>query len=176
MADYIYTVSGKKFYPLCPKTEDIDIRDIAHSLSMLVRANGHFPSFHSVAQHSIECCEEALARGEDRKIALACLLHDASEAYMSDVTTPVKNNLDAYKKYEQNLINLIFEKYTGPLTEEEKIVVFSIDKELLYYEFYLFMKVELSSKPVIKTNPDFSFKPFETVENKFLELFEKLSQ
>ncbi|MBR5505068.1 MAG: phosphohydrolase, partial [Clostridia bacterium] len=120
MADYIYTVSKKKFYPLSPRIEDIDIADIAHALSMIARANGHFPQFHSVAQHSIECAREALARGLGSKIALACLLHDGAEAYMADVTTPVKSRLADYRVYEDKLIDMIYQKFIGALSDEEK--------------------------------------------------------
>ena len=103
MAEYIYTFTGRKFYPLSPRAEDIEIADIAHALSLLCRANGHFSSFHSVAQHSVECCNEALQRGYSKKTALACLLHDASEAYMSDVTTPVKNKLEFLKEVDPRI-------------------------------------------------------------------------
>ncbi len=174
MADYIYTFTGKKFYPLNPNPEDIDISDIAHALSMLCRANGHFSSFHSVAQHSIECCNEALERGYGERIALACLLHDASEAYMSDVTTPVKNELDFYMASENRLINAIFEKYTGRLSEDELAKVWHLDKVLLHHEFYHFTGVEIGIKEEIKTKPDFSFVGFEKTEEIFMGLFEKL--
>ena len=60
---YITTVTGKHFYPLNPNQQDIDIEDIAHALSLICRANGHFRHFYSVAQHSIACAEEAIARG-----------------------------------------------------------------------------------------------------------------
>ena len=174
MADYIYTVSKKKFYPLSPNIDDIDIKDIAHALSMLARANGHFPFFHSVAQHSIECANEAIARKLPPKICLACLLHDASEAYMSDVTTPVKAKLEDYQKYEKNLIDLVYKKFVGNIDEEEKRIVARIDKEILYYEFYHYMQIELSEKPVIYSSPVFEFREFGEVAAEFLELFEKL--
>lgn len=174
MADYIYTVSKKKFYPLNPRIEDIDITDIAHALSMIARANGHFPHFHSVAQHCIECANEALARGFDAKIALACLLHDGAEAYMSDVTTPVKSRLSDYRIYEDNLIGLIYQKYIGTLTDDEKSLVYQIDKELLYYEFYHYMQIELSARPQIVTSPSFEVMDFSQVKSEFLELFNKL--
>ena len=58
----IMTHSKKTFDPLHPDAEKIDIEDIAHSLSMLCRANGHFKSFYSVGQHSINCMKEAVAR------------------------------------------------------------------------------------------------------------------
>ena len=51
----ILTFTKKMFNPLQPDVELIDIRDIAHALSFLCRANGHFATFHSVAQHSLEC-------------------------------------------------------------------------------------------------------------------------
>ena len=175
MADYIYTVSKKKFYPLSPRIEDIDIADIAHALSMIARANGHFPQFHSVAQHSIECAREALARGLGSKIALACLLHDGAEAYMADVTTPVKSRLADYRVYEDKLIDMIYQKFIGALSDEEKQIVYQIDKELLYHEFYEHMHIELSQRPEIKTSPDFGFRPFDEVKREYLELFEKLN-
>ena len=58
MADYITTYSKIHMTPLEPKAEQISIRDIAHALSLLSRANGHFPEFYSVAQHCIHCCED----------------------------------------------------------------------------------------------------------------------
>ena len=57
----IMTCSKKMFDPLHPNPNLIDIADIAHSLSMLCRAYGHFKSFYSVGQHSINCMNEAEA-------------------------------------------------------------------------------------------------------------------
>lgn len=59
----IMTYTKKMFDPLHPNAELIDIEDIAHALSMLCRANGHFRSFYSVVQHSINCMKEAKTRG-----------------------------------------------------------------------------------------------------------------
>ena len=100
MSDHITTYSGVKFSPLNPKEEDIRIDDIAHALSLMTRANGHFPEFYSVAQHCIACCKEAIARGYSNKVALALLLHDASEAYLSDITRPLKKHLEVYLSYK----------------------------------------------------------------------------
>lgn len=174
MADYIYTASKKKFYPLSPGPEDIDIADIAHALSMLARANGHFPSFHSVAQHCIECATEAMERGYSPRVCLGCLLHDGSEAYMSDVTTPVKNHLENYRSYEENLSDMIYNKYIGKLTDEEKQLIYKVDKDLLYYEFLHYMGIELSDRPSLLSKPVFEFVPFENVKKAYIALFEKL--
>ena len=59
----IMTHSKKMFDPLHPMAELVDIEDIAHSLAMLCRANGHFKSFYSVGQHCINCAKEAKANG-----------------------------------------------------------------------------------------------------------------
>ena len=90
---FITTYSKLRFDPVDPDPESIKIEDIAHSLSLLCRANGHFKRFFSVAQHSLNCCREAKARDYSEKIQHACLLHDASEAYLSDITRPVKHHL-----------------------------------------------------------------------------------
>lgn len=76
----------------------------------------------SVGQHCINCAREALARGYSNRIAFACLLHDASECYLSDVPRPFKKTLTGYKEQEENLLNLIYQKYLGNLltSEEEK--------------------------------------------------------
>ena len=93
---HITTYTGKLFDPLIATADEIDIADIAHALHLLCRANGHFPHFYSVAQHSINCAREALARGFSERVQLGCLLHDASEAYMSDVPRPFKQFLLDY--------------------------------------------------------------------------------
>ena len=105
------TCSKKMFDPVHPNAALIDINDIAHALSMLCRANGHFHTFHSVGQHSINCAREAAARGYSRRVQLACLLHDAGECYMSDVPRPFKQVLPSYIEAEDRLLDLVYEKF-----------------------------------------------------------------
>ena len=100
---YITTVTGKHFDPMDPGNHDFNIVDIAHALSLICRGNGHIRFFYSVAQHSIACAEEAVARGYSPEVILGCLLHDASEAYLSDVTRPVKKELPQYLMAEEKL-------------------------------------------------------------------------
>lgn len=171
---YITTYKKIHFTPLDPRPEDILIEDIAHALSLMSRANGHFPAFHSVAQHCIECCQEALERGFGNRVALACLLHDASEAYLADITRPVKQHLPQYRSIENGLLHAIYNKYLNGITSDEQRLVKEMDDTLLYYEFYHFMGEELSERPPITHIPDFQELPFKTVEKQYLELFEKL--
>ena len=78
----IHTFSGKKIDPCAPDSAALSVEDIAHALSLICRAGGHFPQFYSVCQHSVACAREAAARGYSVRLQLLCLLHDASEAYL----------------------------------------------------------------------------------------------
>lgn len=173
----IMTCSHKMFDPLRPDVSLIDIGDIAHSLSMLCRANGHFRSFYSVGMHSVNCCREAIARGYSPKVQLACLLHDGSEAYLSDVTRPVKQELPRYKEIEEPLQELIWEKFLdAPLTPEENRLVFLIDDDILENEFPALMGAKLKpAVPALQSQPRFQFESFQKTEEEFLALFRELT-
>lgn len=116
----IRTYTGIMFDPLNPDPDLINLGDISHALSLLCRANEHFRNFYSVAQHSVNCMEEAKIRGYSRRVQLACLLHDASEAYLSDVTRPVKQEIPKYLEIEKPLQEAIWKKYLGDLLTEEE--------------------------------------------------------
>lgn len=172
----IMTCSHKMFDPLCPDVSLIDIGDIAHSLSMLCRANGHFRRFYSVGMHSINCAREAIARGYSKKVQLACLLHDGSEAYLSDVTRPVKQEIPRYKEIEEPLQAVIWRKFLGEdLTEEENRLVFEIDDDILENEFPALMGAKLKETvPALQSQPQFQFADFQKTEQEFLDLFHQL--
>ncbi len=175
----ITTYTKKMFDPINPDVETIDVRDIAHALSLLCRANGHFPHFHSVAQHSIECSKEAMARGYSPRVSLACLLHDASEAYLSDITRPVKKELPQYLTIEHVLQNAIMQKFfPTPLSMEEEALVREMDDTLLFHEFLVCMGERLcvEKEPVLYTAPTFAFEDFSVVEKEFLSLFSLLAE
>ncbi len=122
--DCILTYSKNEVNPFKIQPEDINIEDIAHSLSMMTRANGHFKHFYSVAQHSINCSLEAKNRGLSKRIQLACLLHDAAEAYIADVPRPVKNKLIGYDKIEKKISNVVYSKFDlKELTDNEHKVI-----------------------------------------------------
>lgn len=178
MSDYITTYSKVHFTPLAPKKEEIRILDIAHPLSLMTRANGHFPQFYSVAQHSIQCAKEAAARGYGKRVELACLLHDASEAYLADITRPVKKNLTQYQTAEKVLQNAIYEHFLGSVpTGGEAALVREIDDVCLYYEFYHFAQEKLFEEPGrMYSQADFSLRAFDEVEREFLQMFDLLSE
>lgn len=175
-SDFIITFSKQKFSPLQAKPEEIDIIDIAHALSLMCRANGHIRHFYSVAQHCLNCCKEAEARGLSREIRLACLLHDASEAYISDITRPVKRSLPQYREHEEVLQNRIYEKFNlGGLKETEHHLVKEIDDALLYHELLDLMNEEIfEARPAILSVPDLEQRDFCEVEEAFLAEYDRL--
>lgn len=175
----IKTFTGVMIDPVKPRPELLRIEDIAHALSMLCRANGHFKSFYSVGQHCINCMREAQARGYSQRVQLACLLHDGSEAYLSDVTRPVKEELPVYRQIEEPLQALIWEKWLGsPLTPEEDRQVFAIDDAILYYEFIALMNSTKlwEEAPRLESRPVFEFTGFEQTQQEFLDLFHSLAK
>lgn len=103
---WITTFSGRRFYPLNPVLEDIQLVDIAHALSLICRYNGHCTTFYSVAEHSVRV-SELLAYEE----ALWGLLHDAPEAYICDVVSPIKDQLPFYAEYEDRLMGAIAARF-----------------------------------------------------------------
>jgi hypothetical protein len=176
---YMTTYMGEDFTPLTPSADQIHIEDIAHALSLMCRANGHFIRFYSVAQHSISCANEAKARGLSKRIQLACLLHDASEAYLSDVVRPVKVHLSIYRDIENHLQDTIYKKYLGePLSDEEHVRVDQIDHDILVYEFSVLMKKKVfDESPNIISKPPLGFSDFSVIEKEFMDSFnERISQ
>lgn len=171
----ITTVSGKLFDPTEPDVNLIDINDIAHSLSFLTRGNGHIKCFYSVAQHSIACAKEAIARDLPREIVLGCLLHDSSEAYLADVTRPVKKSLPYYLEVEEKLLCVIWEKYLGRVpTDEERKQIFAIDDLMLSMEFHQILARELNdSYKELKHEVVCEFRDFAEVRQEFLDIFER---
>ena len=177
MSDYILTYSKIKFYPLEPIKEDIKIEDIAHSLSLMTRANGHSRYFYSVAQHSLQCYQEAKSRGYSVPVQLACLLHDASESYISDLTRPVKRNLPEYFVIEERLQKIIFERFgLGDLSMDDLKQIEDVDDTLLHYEFEAMMDYQIfETAPQKSMEHDFAQRDFVSVEQEFITAFNKLT-
>ena len=173
MPDYITTYTGIRFYPSEPDADGICIEDIAHALSYLCRGNGHVSKYWSVAQHCIVCAGEAAVRGWPDRLVLACLLHDASECYLSDVPRPFKKELPGYRMHEDRLLKLIYERYLGSALEaEEERLVKEIDDGALYYDLKELLHNEQSeADPQFHVVPSYEYRPFEEVEEEFLQIF-----
>lgn len=95
---WILTHTGRHFDLVDPQPDMINVLDIAHGLSNCCRFAGHSSHFYSVAQHSVLASRIVPAGYE-----LEALLHDASEAYLGDVTRPLKLLLPDYRAIEQRV-------------------------------------------------------------------------
>ena len=125
----IRTNSGLFINVFEPTKDVISIEDIAHALASVPRFGGHLNRHYSVAQHSVMCMMK-VASLEDKK---AALMHDASEAYLGDMPTPIKAMLPEYKTCEHNLMLMIADKFgfEYPLNE----VVKEVDAKMLQIEW-----------------------------------------
>ncbi len=173
----ISTSSGRQVDIENPRPETIVIEDIAHALSFICRGCGNTKIFFPVARHCVYCAQEARARGYSDAVVLACLLHDASEAYMMDLPKPIKDNLlPQYRVYENAMLDCIYRKFLGrTLTDEESAQVDAVDRALLMYDlkYLLNLDVELSQ---LHIEPKYEFEPFEVSRESFLRLFWELQR
>lgn len=120
MTGHIVTYTGRTIEPLHPDPAQISIEDIAHALSNVCRFTGHVRKFYSVAQHSVLCSLIV-----PQHLSFTALLHDASEAYLSDVARPIKSQSefgDVYKLFEHRLERAIAQRFaiTYPYPAEIK--------------------------------------------------------
>jgi len=129
--DFIETYTGRRFRPLAPDPAQIDIRDIAHALSQQCRFSGHTRAPYSVAQHSVLVAHEVERQGGSREEQLWGLLHDASEAYLVDIPSPLKQThvFAAYREAEETMMVAICNRFNLPLDEPD--IVRAADVTLL---------------------------------------------
>ncbi|MDO4154821.1 MAG: phosphohydrolase [Clostridia bacterium] len=173
----IATFYGHEFDPTAPTADDLCIEDIAHALSYLTRANGHFRAFYSVARHSINCAKEVKAQGFTEETQLLALLHDSAEAYIGDLTRPLRRHIPAFSDFERNLQKRIYEKFaTTDVTDEQRAAVKAADDALLYHEFKLFHGAELAETPPALHIPLAPDTDFQVTEAEFLALYHELKR
>lgn len=137
----IVTYTGKKFDVLNPDPDLICLEDIAHALSQTCRFTGHTRNFYSVAEHSYYCSKLVTITEHQQ----ARLLHDAAEAYLNDIASPVKRCLPEYNRLEETIICTIFNKYSlfGIAPWDERIK--DADKYMLRSEIFQLMPRESSA-------------------------------
>lgn len=91
VGDWMGMASGRVFWPLDPRADEVHIEDIAQALSNLCRFGGRCSEFYSVAQHSVWVARYVEKHWPGKPmLALHALLHDAAEAYLGDVVRPLK--------------------------------------------------------------------------------------
>lgn len=145
MEPTIETVSGKFVNVLTPNPDDLLIEDIAWSISRISRFAGHTIPLqpYTVGQHSIFVADMIWQETRDIKLALYGLLHDAAEAFIGDIPSPVKHVpsiRSEINKIEDNLLSVIMEKFIGEtITAEEWSKIKFYDKRAQFIEAHAFM-------------------------------------
>jgi len=139
---WLQTYSGKAYIIANPTADQICLSDIAHALANQCRFAGHSRRFYSVAEHSVyvyDRVRELLVGKEeptelDRKILLAALFHDATEAYLLDIPRPLKveSQMEFYREMHKKTRKVIFEKYKIP--QRRLSLIQEADNELLATE------------------------------------------
>lgn len=183
--EYQQLYSGRKFFALDPRPEDVTLEDIAHSLSQVNRFGGHSIRPYSVAHHSINVSRVAgkLARklvdaaarigvwsGDPseyvRQVSLAGLLHDSAESLVGDLVTPVKKQMPQYREVEHRILNVIFKKFGVPYaaenlpTEVRRADTISLATERLYLVNVLTESWGLSEEPEEMTTEESGRTPY----------------
>jgi 5'-deoxynucleotidase YfbR-like HD superfamily hydrolase len=136
MTKYFATASGRMISFKKFTSEDIDLIDIAHHLANINRFGGALPHrlFYSVAQHSISLAAYLYTLTADVELARHALLHDASEAYLGDVVSALKDCLPDYQSLEKKVQSMIYQKFGVSLTPEKISKVEYYDKCILLDE------------------------------------------
>lgn len=116
---FITTHHGVRIDLLAPKVDDIFLADIIYGLSRKNRWAGHFEgSWLTVAQHSVDVRDLYLRNtGIFATLPLlkAALLHDAAEAYLPDVPSPLKAQMPEFQAVEARLLAVIAERFDVPV-------------------------------------------------------------
>lgn len=141
---WMQTYSGRRFYPLEPRAEDVELADVAHGLAMTCRYGGQCKSFYSVAEHCVLVSElvEMHARNaghhedEVRHLARLALMHDSAEAYIGDMIRPLKHQAEMaeFRRAEVAIEVEIAEAFKLQWTPEAYEIIKRIDDRILIDE------------------------------------------
>jgi hypothetical protein len=137
---FLIVANGRKFWPLDPRPEDIEIKEIIVPLSNKVRFNGTIALPYTVGMHTLVGVKECLRRWpEDYATALKFFLHDAGEAYGPDIASPLKSaDLGVLNESEDKILAVIGSRFgiQGDIMTDK---VIEIDLDSLKTEFGLLM-------------------------------------
>ena len=117
---WIETFTGLEFHFMNPQPDEIDMKDIATSLSKQCRFGGHCTIFYSV-EHSVYIADWLYEQTNDSILAFQGLLHDASEAYLIDIPRPIKPFLTNYYDIEGRVMEAIFNRFNLPIKLDNRI-------------------------------------------------------
>lgn len=106
MRPWNQTLSQQIYSYESPLLGSISLHDIAHSLALINRFNGHTVRPISVAEHSIGVA--LMVPAEHR---LGALLHDAAEAFVGDMAAPLKKLCPGFVEIEELAHKAVAERF-----------------------------------------------------------------
>ena len=172
---WIETNTGSRVDPLHLYDSEICIENIARPLSFLCRFAGQCSRFYSVAQHCIHVTDLVATElvQEDNRTCLAALLHDSAEAYINDISRPVKYAVKGLKEIEDIILGRIMNHFH--LEGADWTLIKKMDNVMLATEALYFMSSKgegwyLPEKPKSMVIPKLSM---EYVYDLFMERFYK---
>jgi len=174
--NWMISYKGRRLYPLDLRPEDIDIEEIAHSLSNLCRFGGHCKQFYSVAQHSVLVSNQCSP--ENRLVGL---LHDATEAYCGDIVRPLKQHLPGFGIIENGVWTAIAAKFEIPFAIPEEIAredaraLLAEKRDLLTHHEHKWEFPQCAFPDLIPNPETIEPWPPRNAESVFLSVFETLS-
>lgn len=138
------TISGVKFDLLNVQSEHIRAWDIAHALSMTCRYAGHTPILWSVLSH-LGLCWQLMLHDDpqtNHETKVAVLLHDAAEAYIGDIETPIRRlpGMEAFNELDRVITKAIIERFGIDYSAVDWDIVTRYDKQALFLEYHRFFR------------------------------------
>ena len=135
---FIVTNSGQQFWPYDPDPADVCVADIAHALASITRWGGHCAKRYSVAQHSLYAADVAwriASPGLAQSVHDYALIHDAHEAYIGDIPTPIKVGIPGWAEVEERVQAAVLTFFKlPPITPEIEALVQRADLLTLHME------------------------------------------
>jgi uncharacterized protein len=145
--DWIQTFTGRQYWPLDPRADEVCLADIAHHLSMLCRYTGACARFYSVAEHSVHVSHVVEQAGARQEVVRYALMHDAAEAYCNDIARPVKRAIEGYDAIEAANYRAISSALGLPVLTDE-VLIKDADNAMLVAEMESIM-----GPPPVPWNP-----------------------
>lgn len=172
--------SGQYFDFNLPFESEYTIEDIARALSRICRFGGHTNRFYSVAQHSV-----LVSSIVPEAIKIPALMHDAAEAFVGDVPSPLKALLPDYRKLEKRVERGLRYKFNLPIElapeiKEADLIMLATERRDLMPspddgpEWEILRNVEPDPGPIEPWHPEKAFDNFIT-EYKYLKSLQTVS-
>lgn len=142
---WMQTYSGGQFFYKEGQPKSVSIIDIARSLSRLPRFLGHTSQYLSVAEHSMAVAQLLEFGGGSQRLQLLGLLHDAHEAYLGDIPSPLSHflrdsygvDLSAFKHHLQR--EILDSLGIAAVAPDEEAAIMKADMQALTIERRLVM-------------------------------------